>query len=62
MSHFSQRQCDFAIGVTKTAILEGLSRERFLELIDIAWNVLTAEPPEQLGEAPSERRGCSDGK
>jgi hypothetical protein len=32
------------MNVTKTAILEGLSLERFQELIGVAWNVLTAEP------------------
>jgi hypothetical protein len=56
MSHFSQRQCDFAINVTKTAILEGLSKEQFIELIETAWNVLTAER-----ESPSPQSGDSNG-
>lgn len=43
MSHFTQRQCDFAVGVTKTAMFEGLDRERLLELIGTAWDVLNSK-------------------
>lgn len=47
MSNFSQRQCDFAVNVTKTAMhFEGLTRETFLELIGTAWNVLEASDNE----------------
>lgn len=47
MSNFSQRQCDFAVNVTKTAMhFEGLTRETFLELIGTAWNVLEASENE----------------
>jgi hypothetical protein len=45
--HATQRQCDFATAVTKTAMFfEGLTKEAFLQLIGTAWDVLESSDNE----------------
>lgn len=43
MSNFTQIQCDWATNVAKTAAYTGLDRERMLEILGTAWDVVFSE-------------------